>query len=361
VITEILPSAFAALGADDFTDTLGVPARVGPVRRIAVLLVDGLGFQLLARSPELLAVTERGMCTELQCTLPSTTPASLASLCTGATPGTHGILGFTLNIPGTERVLSHIYWTDDPDPLVWQPQPTVFERSIIASTVVAPALFTDSGLSRAVYRGADYIGTARGDDLAAVMLRALDDRPGLVYGYTARVDTAAHLHGIASAEWDSAMCSTAALIERIVDGLPPDAALLVTADHGGIDVPATARWDIGTDARLSAGVRVVAGEPRFRHLHVVAGAHDDVVATWSGVLGEHAAVLGRDEAIALGLFGAVAPAHRMRIGDVVVICSGNGAVLASGHEPAEISQLVGMHGARNSVETAIPLLSFVAR
>ena len=185
-------------------------------------------------------------------------------------------------------MLTHIFWNSDPDPLTWQPVPTTFERAEVASTVVAPALFADSGLTRAIYRGAGYVGTHKGDDLADAILRALAARPGLVYGYTARVDTAAHLHGIASPQWATAVRATAAVIDRIVDGLPPDAALLVTADHGGLDIPAAARWDAGTDARLSAGLRVIAGEPRFRHLHVVDGATDDVIGAWSEVLGEHA-------------------------------------------------------------------------
>ena len=62
------------------------------------------------------------------CTFPSTTPTSLTSLGTGVPPGQHGILGFTVNVPGTERVLNHIFWRDDPAPADWQPVPTWFER-----------------------------------------------------------------------------------------------------------------------------------------------------------------------------------------------------------------------------------------
>jgi Type I phosphodiesterase / nucleotide pyrophosphatase len=368
VITEILPSAFSVLGLPT-SDPLGLATRIGPVRRIAVLLVDGLGYHQLPRAAESapfladVLAGRVGQLDELACTLPSTTPTSLVSLGTGVSPGEHGVLGFTVNIPGTDRVLTHILWGDDPPPASWQPVPTMYSRAAAAgirSAVVLPAAFAGSGLTQAAYGGAEFVGLGDGDDLATTMLAALHAGPGLVFGYTARVDTAAHLHGIASPSWAAAAADAGVLIERLVVGLPPDAALLVTADHGGLDVPASSRFDLGVDLRLSAGVRVVAGEPRFRYLHTEAGAAADVVDAWRGVLGDRAAVLTRDEAVGSGIFGAVRAEHLARIGDVVVIANGDMAVLASGFEPPVVATLVGMHGARNREETAIPLISFPA-
>lgn len=364
MITEVIPSAVAVLGAQGFTDTLGIGERVGPVNRLAVLLVDGLGHHLLpraARSAPLFAdvvAGTAGAAQQLRCTLPSTTPTSLVSLGTGTAPGAHGILGFTVNVPGTERVLTHILWRDDPDPGAWQPVPTVYERAGIDSSVVLPAGFEGSGLTEAAYRGARFVGLADGAGLADAMLATLRAHTGLVVGYTARVDTAAHVHGIASPRWADAARATGELIERLVAGLPDDAALLVTADHGGLDIGWSSRLDIAADPRLSAGLRIVAGEPRFRHLHTRPGAACDVHAAWTEVLGDDGAVYLRDEAVAAGLFGPVAPAHLPRIGDVVAVCNNDLVVMASGHEPPEVSKLVGFHGATSDAETAIPLLCF---
>ena len=365
MITEVLPSALAVLGAPAHSDTLGLADRVGPVRRIAVLLVDGLGHHLLPRAAESAPVLadvvagRAGSASELSCTLPSTTPTSLVSLGTGAAPGEHGILGFTVNLPGTDRVLTHIYWRDDPDPRTWQPTPTVYERAApVRCAVVLPSVFDGSGLTVSAYRGADFTGIGSGDELLPAMLAELNRGPGLVFGYTSRVDTAAHVHGIASPEWAAAVRRTGELIEQLIAGLPADAALLVTADHGGLDVPATARIDLSEDPALSAGLRVVAGEPRFRHLHAIDGAAADVHAAWTQVLGPRAQVLSRADAVAGGLFGPVRPEHLARIGDVVVVCNGDTVILASGHEPPEVAKLVGFHGSTTAAETAIPLLCF---
>lgn len=364
-ISDVLPSAAALLGVPDATDRLRLRARLGEVRRVLVVLVDGMGAHLLPamkRSAPLLASVlagGTGWLDELSCTFPSTTPTSLVSFGTGAAPGQHGVLGFTLNVPGTDRVLTHIAWRDDPPPQQWQPVPTWFERiarSGTAATVVLPGFFAGSGLTDAAYRGARFCGVERGEDYPQRLLDELAAGPGLVYGYLSALDTAAHVYGTGSAEWEQAAADVDAALTRLVENLPADAALLVTADHGGLDVGPTARIDIAERPDLAASLRVVAGEPRVRYLHTVPGAEDDVLATWRAALHERAEVLSRDEAIAQGWFGPMRDEHKARVGDVVVICTGELAILASGHEPPETARLVGFHGGSTPVEMAIPLI-----
>lgn len=203
----------------------------------------------------------------------------------------------------------------------------------MAARAVLPALFMGSGLTDSAYRGADFRPSGPDDDYAQLVIDELRAAPGLVYGYTADLDTAAHLFGIGSPHWHAAAARVDALLTRLVDTLPANAALLVTADHGGLNVPPQARVDLDTDTRLSEGIRVVAGEPRVRYLHTVPGAAADVQATWSGLLDGRAEVYGRDQAVATGMFGPVDPGHLARIGDVVVICTGDTAVLATKREP----------------------------
>jgi hypothetical protein len=280
---------------------------------------------------------------------------------TGVAPGQHGILGFTVKLPDTDRVLNHIWWRGDPPAAQWQPAPTWFERlqqAGVGARAVLPAAFIGSGLTEAAYRGAQFVAANTDDDYAQLVIDQLRTGPGLVYAYTAVLDTAAHVFGIGSAEWHAAGAYVDALLTRLVEALPPDAALLITADHGGLNVPSHRRIDLDADSRLSAGVRVVAGDPRVRYLHTEPGAASDVIATWSELLNGRAEVRSRDDAVAAGMFGNVRPDHLARIGDVVVNCLGDTAVLASAHEPPEVAQLVGFHGAGNPVEMAIPLITF---
>jgi Type I phosphodiesterase / nucleotide pyrophosphatase len=366
-ICDVLPTAAALLAVSGAVDALGATEWVGDVRRVGVVLVDGMGWHLLpelaADAPLLASVLagDAGRLDELVCTFPSTTPSSLASLTTGMPPGQHGILGFTVKIPGTDRILYHISWRDDPPPAQWQPVPTWFERlqrAGVGARAVLPAAFIGSGLTEAAYRGAQLHAANVDDDYAQLVAGQLHAAPGLVYAYTAALDNAAHMFGVGSPEWHAAAVGVDELLTRLVEALPKDAALLVTADHGGLNVPDTARIDLDADRQLSAAVRAVAGDPRVRYLHAEPGAASDVIAAWSELLDGRAEVRGRDDAVAAGLFGPVRPEHLPRIGDVVVTCTGDTAVLATAHEPPEVAQLVGFHGAATPAEMAIPLITF---
>lgn len=369
-LVDVLPSALALLGLPGVEDRLGLGERVGEVSGVAVLLVDGLGHRLLpAAAPQAPLLADAlagrvGSLDELACGFPSTTPTSLVSLGTGALPGEHGILGFTLAVPGTDRVLTHIDWRDDPDPRQWQPVPSLFDRAAragISTAVVTRGAFAGSGLTVAAYGSARIVAAERPDDLAVRMLAELHAGTELVYGYHSALDTAAHVHGIDSPQWRAAAAAVDQLITRLAESLPAGAALIVTADHGGFDVPAEGRFDVGTDPRLSDGVRVLAGEPRVRYVHVREGALPDVLAAWREVLGEAAHVMTRDEAVATGWFGPVHPAHLPRIGDIVAVCREHAVVMATGYEPDAVHALVGFHGGLTPEETAIPLLVLTGR
>ncbi|MEV4121123.1 nucleotide pyrophosphatase/phosphodiesterase family protein [Micromonospora sp. NPDC049645] len=363
-LADVLPSALAVLGVPGSTDPLGLVPALAGVRRVAVLLVDGLGwYQLPTAAPyaPTLAGLAATVARPLVAGFPSTTPTSLVSLGTGVAAGAHGVLGFTVRVPGTDRVLTHTDWTADPSPLAWQPVPTQLERARAAgvtTTVVSRPEFGGSGLTLAANRGGDFRGAAGGDAVAAAMLAALaaGTGPTLVSGYHADLDRHGHLSGVDSAPWRIAATEVDALVARLVDGLPPDAALLVTADHGQLDIPAAHRFDLDTDPRLRAGVRLVAGEARVRYLHVEPGAVDDVLAAWSEVLGAAARVRTRAEMVATGWFGPVPEEHLGRIGDVVVTCDDTYAVMASRTERPMASKLVAYHGSDTAAELTVPLL-----
>lgn len=363
-LADVLPGALAVLGVPAAPDPLGLTGQLDGVRRLAVLLVDGLGWhqipQAAPHAPMLAELTAAGG-RPITTGFPSTTPTSLVSLGTGTPPGPHGVLGFRLALPGTDRVLTHTTWQDDPDPRSWQPLPTQLEvarAAGVAVTVVSWPEFAGSGLTAAAYRGGTYRSAAHAQELAVGMIAALRqaDGPALVYGYFPDLDRHGHLSGVDSASWRATAAEVDRLLTRLVAGLPADAALLVTADHGQINVPVDRRFDFDDDDRLRAGVRVVAGEPRVRYLHVTPGACDDVISAWRSVLGDAAWVTSRDEAVAAGWFGPVPPAHLQRVGDVVVVCQDSYAVVASRTDNPLEARLVAYHGSYTTAEMIIPLL-----
>jgi hypothetical protein len=355
-IVDILPSTLAALTGSG-RDRLGLTERLAGARRAVILLIDGLGYHVLPHAepvtPTLgdVAAGRLGTVRELTCGFPSTTPTSLVSLGTGALPGAHGVLGFRVNVPGSDRVLDHTRWVDDPDPVTWQPMRTLFETAGVTTAVFGPGDFADSGLTAAAYRGAPYTGAGL-ESLADAVL-ASDAR--LIYCYHPSVDKAGHLFGLGSTEWLAEVAAVDRVIDRLVAELPDDTALLVTADHGMVNFTASDKVDFDADPRLRAGVRLLAGEPRVRYLHTRPGATADVVDTWRAVLGGETLVLTRSEAVRTGWFGPVPPWHAGRIGDVVVVCRGPRLVVATRQEP-RAAGLVGYHGSVSREEVGIPLI-----
>jgi hypothetical protein len=365
-LADVLPGVATALGVrvqrDGLPpDPLDLTGALAGARRVAVLLVDGLGADLLRRHADL-APTLAALASpsgDLSAPCPSTTPVSLATFGTGLPPGSHGILGFVTRVPGTDRTLNHTRWADDPDPRDWQPQPTVFEQAAaagVAATAVGPYAYAGSGLTEAVYRGARYPGSFGPGDLVAEVLHALDGGPrSLAYGYHHELDLIGHVRGVDSPAWRNQLALVDRMVAQLVDGLPDDAALLVTADHGMLDVPDATRFDVEDEPELMDGVRVLAGEPRARYVHAEDGAADDLLHRWREGLGHRAWVLGRDEAVASGIFGPVSDGVVERIGDVVALARGSWVLTAPLREPGP-SSLRAYHGSLTGTELAIPLL-----
>jgi hypothetical protein len=248
-------------------------------------------------------------------------------------------------------------WDQPVEPESWQPHLSVLAQlgaAGVAAEVVNEAKFEGSGLTRCTHRDVSYHGVKSTWERLDVVLDVVEQSPrGLVYAYDSRLDHSGHLDGCASQAWQETLTSIDADIAQLRDELPADTVLLVTADHGMLDLPEAGRFDLETVPELRDGVELVAGEARFRHLYARPGAADDVRATWREVLGDRAIVDHRDEL--LDWFGPIAPEVRGRFGDVIVASLGEFAVFSSLDFPQEF-MLRGFHGSVTETELAIPLL-----
>jgi hypothetical protein len=221
-----------------------------------------------------------------------------------------------------------------------------------------------SGLTRAAFRGATFDSIPAFDDLQARVAHVASglrraDR-ALVYTYDARLDTAAHVDGVGSNPWRAALRKTDELAEAIAGALPSGTLMLVTGDHGALNVRSSARIDIATRPELARDVAWLSGDPRTRHIHAAVGEAQAVTRRWREGLAADWAVLTREEAVDAGLFGpAVGDDVRPRIGDLVAIATGDGGLFDSSRYPWEL-RLAGFHGALSPAELRVPLLRYDA-
>lgn len=394
-IRHVLPSACAALGLEGFEERLGLPEASIAV----VLVVDGLGDEQLARHTghaRFLASAWRSAQTGrvLDSTAPTTTAAAIASLATGLPPGEHGLVGYDVLAPELDRVVNMLGgWDEEVDPALWQPHPSVLataEQAGAAALTVSRPKFAGSRLTRAVLSGGSFAGANRMDARFRIALDRIEQHrprtagvrqgpptPLLVYLYVDELDKTGHRRGVDSAEWVQALETLDAEAEKFASRLAErygDQALLVmTADHGMVDVAEEDRLDITGEQELLAGVRHTGGEPRFLHLYLerdggspasepAADRLAHTVQAWERAFGEQAWVTSRDQVVEAGWFGEhVDPRVLPRIGDVLVAVRGPLAIYHTARTGEEPLNMVGQHGSLTAAERQVPLLSLTGR
>lgn len=362
-LADVLPSVADAIGVSGMSSALAMPSAA----RAVVLLVDGLGDLLLrARSghaPFLRSLLADGKV--ITAGFPTTTATSIGSFGTGLPPGGHGLVGYEVLDPERDRLLNELSWDGDVNPRTWQPQQTVFERVVAAGhdvVRIGPGFFDGSGLTEAALRGGRFIAAQQLQQRVESALHALRASPrGLVYVYWGDVDKVGHEAGCGSWQWGEELGYVDAAVRDLAGGLPSDAILVVTADHGMVDIPHSSRLDLAVEDDLAAGVRHVGGEARALHLYAEAGAAADVLATWRERMAADMWVLSRDEAVAAGWFGPVSPYVLPRIGDVVAAAASRVAVVDSRRQRPELLRLIGLHGSLTPEESLVPLLTVAGR
>lgn len=328
---------------------------LSPARRTVVVLVDGLGSANLTARAAHARHLGRLTRSDVSSGFPTTTASALSTLMTGVDPGQSGMVGYAVRDPASGLIVNQLSGLDALDIPVWQPVPTVWELNAdIPSAIVSPPRYRDSGLTRAILRGAPYIGAKTNDD----RLRAIDDffaanRSGVVYVYVPELDMAAHASGVSSDQWIRRLEELDGFISDVIGRLQPRDGMLVTADHGVIDVPQSRHLLVPHDSTLLDGV-VVGGEPRFLHLYSDEPAR--TLALWTEAEGARSHVATRDQAIAAGWFGDVADFARPRIGDVLVTPRTESVYYIDGVATAQSRAMIGQHGGLSRAETLVPLL-----
>lgn len=364
-ITKIIPSILAALGNSEFQNEFGFSA----CRRAVFILIDGLGsaaFRSLAdAAPYLSSLPNQQIARSV---LPSTTTSATSSLTTGMHPSEHGIVG-TLFLVAPGVVLNALHWSRFPGghrgdllsefpPESFQPRPTLFERvPSLTKQLIAPSRFVGSGLSRAANRGIPIVPAYTTGDLVAETKLALRSGVKFVYSYLPELDAVGHMKGCLSPSYREHLTALDHAVKAIADELPSETLMVLTSDHGFIDVPEGGIFDLHTLPDLSRAVEWILGEGRFCYIHAMPGARDEVAATWQDFFGDKMSVMISDEARDQQLLGPnLTPEIALRMGDVVAIAREPVAVVDSSKFPRE-SKFIGFHGATTDEELLVPVIS----
>jgi hypothetical protein len=339
----------------------------GGAERIALVLVDALGRTFLDRHAEH-PLMRRLEVTPIESMFPTTTTAHLTTIYTTLPVGEHGLYEWNIYEPALDAVilpLPFVRARREDGPLGLPPShfvagPTLFERLAaagMACTALQPKPIARSHYGEAALRGAAVVPFDGLDGGRAALAAALAT-PGFVYLYWDGVDFTGHMTGPSSAAFDDAARGALDMIDAAIRDAPAGTRLLVTADHGQVDVDPTrvdaldALWPpLVEHLRRDGRGRPLppAGSARDCFLHVQAGRAHEVAAALADRLEDRAEVRTVDELVAEGLFGAVGPRLRARLGDICVLpAPGRMAWLAA--FPGPERHFHGHHGGLTAAE-----------
>ncbi len=363
-IANLVP-ALLGRGEPGAVNTGWVPSSAWEARQIVLLVVDGLGWAQLRARADLtptLSVAE-GIDHPITSVAPSTTATALTSITTGRFPSEHGILGYRL--ADGDEILNVLRWrtgsagTRDArrtrPARTFQPFPA-FPGSPTPVPVVSRDEFGSTGFTAAHLGNSPLHGYKVPSSLPVEVGRLLRDGEPFIYAYYDGIDKVAHGSGL-GVHYDAEMRAVDRLVEDLAGELPPGAALLVTADHGQIDVGPRVEL-LGAD--IMASVHFLSGEGRFRWLHAKSGASDDLLAAAAERYGDTTWVMARDQAIDEGLFGGTPTGALIsRLGDVALLPHQPIAFI----DPADTGEtrLESRHGSLTSDEMLVPLVALAGK
>jgi Type I phosphodiesterase / nucleotide pyrophosphatase len=338
-----------------------LPAAARRAEQVILLVVDGLGWMQMEERRQLMPRLSQMSGGPITTVVPSTTAAALTSVVVGAPPASHGIVGYRVVVEGPSgpEVMNVLKWRTPTGDARQFADPRTFQVLEPFSShpvpVVSKADFAGTAFTEAHQRGARQVGWFQASSLAVEVRRLVASGERLVYAYYDGVDRIAHIRGFGD-HYDAELIALDRIVGDLIDALPKGVALVVTADHGQVEVGSKA---VELAPRLVDEVSMISGEARFRWLHTRSdsdGAADSLAALARDLYGDQAWVATLDQVDAEGwLGGPIRPEFRARLGDVALVPFEPTAYL----DRAETGdfQLMCRHGSLTPEEMLVPLVA----
>jgi hypothetical protein len=362
-LTEVLPALLAQVhgrrqaGDRELPDWF--PPAVGEARQIVLLVLDGLGSEQLAARRAIAPLLGAAPGVTITSVAPSTTAVALTSLATGLPPAVHGTVGYRVAVG--DDVLNVLLWRlggadarRTVRPRRFQPFSTLGGEEL-HTPVVSRFEYGTTGFTASHLGDAALHGWHTPAGLAVEVRRLVDDGAPFVYAYYDGVDRTAHACGL-DEHYDAELRAVDRMVGDLLDALPSGAALVVTADHGQVEVGRSVEV---LDGSIMEDVVLLSGEGRFRWLHARAGAAGDLAARAREEYADVAWVKTVDQVVGEGWLGGVPqPEIASRLGDVALVPFAPTAFL----DPADTGEqrLVCRHGSLTADEMYVPLLAWTA-
>ncbi|MBN2877263.1 MAG: alkaline phosphatase family protein [Bacilli bacterium] len=213
-------------------------------RNVVLLLVDAMGSRILQKHQDVADYLIQNQIEELTTVFPSTTVSATTSVLTGQPPVSTGWIGWLQYIKEEDKSVIFFFNKDFYDESVefsynvsekFVPVTKIYELIETSNQDVATAeIFPE-------FRVPEH-KTIK--DLCNTVVKETQ-KPGkhFIYAYWDKVDTYLHKYGTTSEEIHRHLAEVNQAIKDLVTDLDDDTLIIVTADHGQIDIEEVELWN----------------------------------------------------------------------------------------------------------------------
>ena len=321
-------------GFDENETTRQLIDLIGQPEHLVFVLLDGLGASTVRKLPPD-SFIRRHLAMEMLTISPSTTACALTSVATADYPGRHGVTGWFTHLPDHNLTMTALPFVER-----FTNQPLA-ERGIVPTDVLPLPAFqgrmTRDSLTLLPYviTHTVYATYSRGDTPAhgyASYHHAVDliishiaaaTRPTYTHLYLPEVDTKCHHVGVDHPDVVSLVMQIDVEMARLATAIEGRGRLVISADHGLIDVPVGDQILLMSDDPLLAMLQAPpSGDARMPLFHVKPDRRDEFADAFRRRFADRFLLLDIETIEELRLFspaGPMSPHARRRFGDFAAI------------------------------------------
>jgi hypothetical protein len=306
---------------------------IGPAENLVFILLDGLGMNTLRRLPADSFLASH-LQAQIHSTCPSTTACALTAIATAGYANQHAITGWFTHLPEHDATAITLPFLDrfTHRPLAergLQPRDVIGLPPILPQLTHRPLSLSPAALVGTSYNqfvrggtpGAGYHTTAEVID--QIIAHVTDtDGPTYTYAYLYEIDTLCHRVGVEHPQVISLVMGIDAELRRLAAALAGRARIVITADHGLIDVPPEHQTLLfHGDPLLDLLAVPPSGDARMPVFHLRPGRQDAFIHQFNERFADRMFLLDLNQAQRLELFGPGPPSPRAKLhfGDFVAI------------------------------------------
>ena len=299
-------------------------------KNIVLILLDGLGTNILNRSLPKNAFLRKNLKTSLTTVFPATTAAATTSIRTGLNPVEHGYLGWTMYIKPIDKVITLFLNTEKGNDRTICQNFLSIKKQLLSPIFISEQI-NQSNANQATELfpfGQDaYVGF---DELInRIKIKAQEESPQYIYAYDEEPDATMHVEGPDSEQSKRLIEERNRKIENLTHDLH-DTLLLITADHGHIKTYTIYLDDYPEITSLLE--RKTSIDQRAAVFKVKPGKKQAFQQLFETNFGQYYDLYTADEIIHSKLFGdgPENPLYRSALGDFLAIATSDVTITANG-------------------------------